>query len=44
MQPSDLLVEAEAAVAIAHLEMFTEKLRTHDEVREMLAGPVRVFE
>ena len=40
----DRRVGADAAVALAHLEMFTEVLRTHDEVRELLAEPVRVFE
>ncbi len=36
--------EAEATVALVHIEMFTEALRSHDEVRAMLAEPLRVFE
>jgi tetratricopeptide (TPR) repeat protein len=36
--------EAEARVALAHIEMFTEALRTHEEVRALLVEPVRVFE
>jgi class 3 adenylate cyclase/tetratricopeptide (TPR) repeat protein len=35
---------AEATVALVHLEMFTETLRSHDEVRALLAEPLRVFE
>ncbi len=35
---------AEATVALVHLEMFTEALRSHDEVRALLAEPLRVFE
>jgi tetratricopeptide (TPR) repeat protein len=30
-------------VALAHLEMFTDVLKTHDEVRDVLAEPLRVF-
>src|SRR5581483_4978811 len=40
----DRRTEAEAAVALAHLEMFTDVLGSHDEVRDRLAGPLRVFE
>ena len=36
--------EAEATIALAHLEMFTETLRSHDEVRGLLTEPLRVFE
>jgi len=43
-QIGDVRLEAEAIVALAHLEMFTDTLRSHDEVRAMLAEPLRVFE
>src|SRR5262249_27331471 len=36
--------EADATVALVHLQMFTEVLRSHDDVRAMLAEPLRVFE
>ncbi len=35
---------AEATVALVHIEMFTDVLRSHDEVRALLAEPLRVFE
>ena len=35
---------AEATVALVHIEMFTDALRSHDEVRGLLAEPLRVFE
>ena len=40
----DRRTEADAAVALAHLEMFTDAMGSHDEVRERLAEPLRVFE
>jgi tetratricopeptide (TPR) repeat protein len=40
----DARIEAEAIVVLAHLDMFTDALRSHDEVRAMLAEPLRVFE
>jgi len=35
---------ADAMVALAHLEMFMDVMASHDEVRERLAEPLRIFE
>ena len=40
----DRLVGADARVALAHLEMFTDTLGSHHEVRDLLEEPLRVFE
>ncbi len=40
----DRCVAADATVALAHLNMFTDALTTHDEVRALLAEPAAVFE
>jgi class 3 adenylate cyclase/tetratricopeptide (TPR) repeat protein len=37
-------VAADATVALAHLNMFTDALVSHDQVRALLAEPLRVFE
>jgi class 3 adenylate cyclase/tetratricopeptide (TPR) repeat protein len=37
-------VEADARVALVHLDMFTDVLGSHDQARALLAEPVRVFE
>ena len=40
----DRLVEADALVALAHIDVFTDALPSHDEVRARLEEPLRVFE
>ncbi len=40
----DRRTEADARVTLAHLETFTDALLGHDEVRALLAEPLRVFE
>jgi class 3 adenylate cyclase/tetratricopeptide (TPR) repeat protein len=40
----DRRAAADATVSLAHLNMFTDALGTHDEVRALLAEPLRVFE
>ena len=40
----DRRVEADARVALANLDMFTDALPGHDEVRALLAEPLSVFE
>ncbi|MGH3002421.1 MAG: ATP-binding protein [Gaiellaceae bacterium] len=37
-------VAADAQVALAHLNLFTDALETHDQVRALLADPIRVFD
>jgi len=40
----DRRVAADATVSLTHLNMFTDTLATHDEVRALLAEPLAVFE
>src|SRR5581483_12330845 len=40
----DRRTEADATVALTSMEMFTDSVKSHDEVRGLLAGPLRVFE
>ena len=40
----DRRVVADASVALTHVRLFTNATTSHDQVREQLAGPLRVFE
>jgi class 3 adenylate cyclase/tetratricopeptide (TPR) repeat protein len=40
----DRRIEADASVALAHIDLFTDALPSHEEIRARLVEPLRVFE